>query len=163
MSGILYKKEKRKRNVFTDSEIKKLEKTDIKKWKDLKIAFLFSYKTGTKLNVIEELKWRHIKRLKENTYYYRIEKNKREFVNTFSSNTRKLLGKRKDDKNLIFKIPEKKSSRTKTFKKWIKEASVNEHKTFNDAVNTYASNIYYKTKNIYKISAVLGHDSIQKT
>jgi len=163
VSGILYKKEKRKRNVFTDSEIKKLEKTDIKKWKDLKIAFLFSYKTGTKLNVIEELKWRHIKRLKENTYYYRIEKNKREFVNTFSSNTRKLLGKRKDDKNLIFKIPEKKSSRTKTFKKWIKEAGVNEHKTFNDAVNTYASNIYYKTKNIYKISAVLGHDSIQKT
>ena len=163
MPGILYKKEKRKRNVFTDSEIKKLEKTDIKKWKDLKIAFLFSYKTGTKLNVIEELKWRHIKRLKDNTYYYKIEKNKREFVNTFSSNTRKLLGKRKNDKNLIFKIPEKKSTRTKTFKKWIKEASVNEHKTFNDAVNTYASNIYYKTKNIYKISAILGHDSIQKT
>ena len=64
---------------------------------------------------------------------------------------------------MIFKIPEKKSSRTKTFKKWIKEASVNKHKTFNDAVNTYASNIYYKTKNIYKISAILGHDSIQKT
>ena len=40
---------------------------------------------------------------------------------------------------------------------------MNEHKTFNDAVNTYASNIYYKTKNIYKISAILGHDSIQKT
>ncbi len=161
--GILYKKEKRKRNVFTNSEIRKLEKTAIKKWHDLKTAFLFSYKTGTKLNVIEELRWRHIKKLKDNTYYYKIEKNKRQFVNTFSSNTRKILGKRKGDKNLIFKIPEKKSSRTKAFKKWIKDASVNESKTFNDAVNTYASNIYYKTKNIYKISAILGHDSIQKT
>ena len=80
MSGILYKKEKRKRNVFTDSEIKKLEKTDIKKWKDLKIAFLFSYKTGTKLNVIEELKWRHIKRLKDNTYYYKIKKIKKNLL-----------------------------------------------------------------------------------
>ena len=40
---------------------------------------------------------------------------------------------------------------------------MNKNKTFNDAVNTYASNIYYKTKNIYKISAILGHDSIQKT
>ncbi len=161
--GIVYKKEKIKRNVFNKTEIKKLEKTDIKKWKDLKTAFLFSCNTGAKLNVIEKLTWKEINRYNNKTYHYKIEINKKKFINTFSIETRKLLGKRKKDNDLIFKIPEKKSSRTKTFKKWIHDASVAEHKTFNDAVNTFAYNTYYQTKNIYKISAILGHDSIQKT
>ena len=36
-------------------------------------------------------------------------------------------------------------------------------KKFNDAVNNYAKNLYNKTKNVYKVAAALGHNSINKT
>ena len=161
--GISYKKERKVRNTFSTSEINKLESTNIKKWKDLKIAFLFSCKTGAKSNIIQSLMWKHIYKNSDENYYYKIKINKKQFINTFSANSRKLLGKRKNDRELIFNLPEKRSSRSKSFKKWINNAGINESKIFNDAVNTFAYNTYNKTKNIYKISATLGHESIQKT
>ena len=34
---------------------------------------------------------------------------------------------------------------------------------FNDAINTYAYNLYNRTKNIYRVTAALGYTSINKT
>ena len=43
------------------------------------------------------------------------------------------------------------------------QANLTLKKKFNDAVNNYAKNLYNKTKNVYKVAAALGHNSINKT
>ena len=77
--------------------------------------------------------------------------------------TREILGKRKKSNTFIFKLPEKQSNMSKVFSEWIKRSKIKGNKKFNDAVNTYAYNKYKKSKNIYKISATLGHSSIDAT
>ena len=55
------------------------------------------------------------------------------------------------------------SNKSKVFSEWIKRSKIKGNKKFNDAVNTYAYNKYKQSKNIYKISAALGHSSIEVT
>ena len=74
-----------------------------------------------------------------------------------------MIGKRKADNELVFTLPEKQSNRSKIFKQWMNKLNINEKKKFNDAVNNYAKNLYDKTKNVYKVAAALGHNSINKT
>jgi len=56
-----------------------------------------------------------------------------------------------------------KSSRSKIFKRILKEAKIDKVKKYSDGVNTFAKNMYQKTKNIFLISSALGHNSINKT
>tara|TARA_Y100000590_G_scaffold332868_1_gene378487 strand:- start:707 stop:1864 length:1158 start_codon:yes stop_codon:yes gene_type:complete len=163
--GIKYKKENKEKLIFSSSEIEDLIKTDINKWKDLKNAFLFSCNTGLKLNIIQKLKWKHIYNIdKENKiYYYSVNNKGTKYINSFTKKTRLLLGQRKEKEKKIFNLPKKHSNRSKIFLEWIKKAKVNYNKKFNDAINTYAYNLYNRTKNIYRVTAALGHFSINKT
>ena len=43
------------------------------------------------------------------------------------------------------------------------KANIDVHKNYDDGINTYAKDMYAKTKNIYLICASLGHNSINKT
>ena len=164
IGGIIYTSKKKKNKIFKKKEIKTLINTDIKKWKDLKKAFLFCCDTGLKLSILKKLKWENIHK-NDNTsfYYYMINDGNKKYINTFSSMTREILGKRKKNHSLIFKLPKKQSNMSKIFSEWIKRSKIKGNKKFNDAINTYAYNKYKKSKNIYKISAALGHSSIDVT
>ena len=163
--GIRYKKENKEKLIFSSSEIENLIKTDINKWKDLKNAFLFSCKTGLKLNIIQKLKWKHIHNIdkKNKIYYYSINNKETKYINSFTKKTRLLLGQRKEKEKEIFNLPKKHSNKSKIFLEWVKKAKINYNKKFNDAINTYAYNLYNRTKNIYRVTAALGYTSINKT
>jgi len=166
VGGITYKKENSKIYTFNSQEIKKLTKTAPEKWKDLKKAFFFSYNTGLKIGKIVKLKWKNLYKTnndKKTIHYFKINNNNEILTNSLPKNIRKMIGKRKSDNELVFTLPEKQSNRSKIFKQWMNKSNINEKKKFNDAVNNYAKNLYNKTKNVYKVSAALGHNSIYKT
>jgi len=166
VGGITYKKENSKIYTFNSEEIKKLRKTTPEKWKDLKKAFFFSYNTGLKIGKIVKLKWKNLYKTnndKKTIHYFKIKNNNETLTNSLPKNIRKMIGKRKPNNELVFTLPEKQSNRSKIFKEWLNKLNINEKKKFNDAVNNYAKNLYDKTKNIYKVAAALGHNSINKT
>ena len=166
VGGITYKKENSKIYTFNSEEIKKLRKTTPEKWKDLKKAFFFSYNTGLKIGKIVKLKWKNLYKTnndKKTIHYFKIKNNNETLTNSLPKNIRKMIGKRKPNNELVFTLPEKQSNRSKIFKQWMNKSNINEKKKFNDAVNNYAKNLYNKTKNVYKVSAALGHNSIYKT
>jgi len=166
VGGITYKKENSKIYTFNSEEIKKLRKTTPEKWKDLKKAFFFSYNTGLKIGKIVKLKWKNLYKTnndKKTIHYFKIKNNNETLTNSLPKNIRKMIGKRKPNNELVFTLPEKQSNRSKIFKEWLNKLNINEKKKFNDAVNNYAKNLYNKTKNVYKVSAALGHNSINKT
>ena len=166
IGGIAYKKENSKIYTFDSREIKKLEKIAPKKWHDLKKAFFFSYYTGLKMSKIAKLKWKNLYKTnneKKIIHYFKIKNNNEILVNSLPKTIRKMIGKRKADNELVFTLPEKQSNRSKIFKQWLNKLNINEKKKFNDAVNNYAKNLYDKTKNVYKVAAALGHNSINKT
>lgn len=166
IGGITYKKENPKIYTFDSQEIKKLTKTTPEKWQDLKKAFFFSYNTGLKMGKIAKLKWKNLYKTnndKNPIHYFKITNNNETLTNSLPKNIRKMIGKRKSNNELLFTLPEKQSNRSKIFKQWMNKSNVNEKKKFNDAVNNYAKNLYDQTKNIYKVAAALGHNSINKT
>ena len=166
VGGIAYKKENYKIYTFNSQEIKKLTKTAPKKWQDLKKAFFFSYNTGLKIGKIAKLKWKNLYKTnndKKTIHYFKINNNNEILTNSLPKTIRKMIGKRKGDNELVFTLPEKQSNRSKIFKQWMNKSNINEKKKFNDAVNNYAKNLYNKTKNVYKVAAALGHNSINKT
>ena len=166
VGGITYKKENTKIYTFNSEEIKKLKKTTPEKWKDLKKAFFFSYNTGLKMGKIVKLKWKNLHKTnndKKTIHYFKINNNNEILTNSLPKNIRKMIGKRKSNNELVFTLPKKQSNRSKIFKQWMNKLNINEKKKFNDAVNNYAKNLYDKTKNIYKVAAALGHNSINKT
>ena len=167
VGGITYKKENLKIYTFNCQEIRKLRKSTPEKWKDLKKAFFFSYNTGLKMSKIAKLKWKNLYTINNNNnkkiHYFKINNNNEILTNSFSKNIRKIIGKRKSNNELVFTLPEKPSNRSKIFKQWMNKLNIDEKKKFNNAVNNYAKKLYDKTKNIYKVAAALGHNSINKT
>ena len=166
VGGITYKKENSKIYTFNSQEIKKLTKTAPEKWQDLKKAFFFSYNTGLKIGKIAKLKWKNLYKTnndKKTIHYFKINNNNEILTNSLPKSIRKMIGKRKSDNELVFTLPEKQSNRSKIFKQWMNKSNINDKKKFNDAVNNYAKNLYNKTKNVYKVAAALGHNSINKT
>ena len=52
---------------------------------------------------------------------------------------------------------------SKEFYKLLKDSNVDTGKKYSDAINTFVMKTYKKTKNIYLISSIIGHNSIKKT
>lgn len=167
VGGIKFSKKTKKIMMFTNKEIDILSKTLPEKWNDFKKAFFFSYNTGLKIGSITKLKWKNIYSIKNNkkkTHYYKLNNQENlNLVNSFPIFIREMLGKRKSDNQFVFRLPEKQSNRSKIFKQWMKKCGINQNKKYNDSINNYAFDLFNETKNIYKVSAALGHSSIYKT
>ena len=167
IGGIKFLKKTTKIMMFTNKEIDILSKSLPEKWKDLKKAFFFSYNTGLRIGNITRLKWKNIytiKNKKKKTHYYKIDNKKRTIlINSFPVYIREMIGKRKTDDEFVFRLPDKQANRSKIFKEWIKKSGIDKNKKYNDSINNYAFDLFNETKNIYKVSAALGHNSIYKT
>ena len=84
-------------------------------------------------------------------------------INSFPVYIREMIGKRKTDDEFVFRLPDKQANRSKIFKEWMKKSGIDQNKKYNDSINNYAIDLFNETKNIYKVSAALGHNSIYKT
>ena len=167
IGGIKFLKKTTKKMMFTNKEIDILSKSLPQKWKDLKKAFFFSYNTGLRIGNIIRLKWKNIYTIinkKKKTHYYKIDNKKRTIlINSFPIYIREMIGKRKTEDEFVFRLPDKQANRSKIFKEWMKKSGINQNKKYNDSINNYAFDLFNETKNIYKVSAALGHNSIYKT
>ena len=105
------------------------------------------------------MKWSNIKKEKKGDYTLNYKTKRRRI----SQDVRKIMGIRKTGKRQIFSLPTNDSARSKIFNKMIKEAGLNKKIKMSDAIHTFAYNLYNETKNIYLISAHLGHKSIEIT
>ncbi len=162
VSGIKYKEEKKIKNVFSKKEIEKIKRAKFRN-KEIKNAFLFSFYTGSKLKILEIIKWENIKNLKNKKYYIDVDYNKKKFVIPFGEKARKLLGKRKEKIKNVFKLKNSKKNKSKEFNRLMVISGINPQKKYRDGINTYVMKMYNKTKNVYLISSILGHNSIEKT
>ena len=162
ISGIKFKHKRKEKKYFTKNELERIKKIKSKKYHELIKAFLFTCATGVKIGILEKLKWKDIIDSK-NYNYVEISKKGETYIVPIDNQTTKILGKRRDDNKNIFEINQKKSSRSKIFKRILKEAKIDKVKKYSDGVNTFAKNTYQKTKNIFLISSALGHNSINKT
>ena len=162
VSGIKYKEEKKIKNVFSKKEIEKIKRAKFRN-KEIKNAFLFSFYTGSKLKILEIIKWENIKNLKNKKYYIDVDYNQKKFVIPFGEKARKLLGKRKEKIKNVFKLKNSKKNKSKEFNRLMVISGINPQKKYRDGINTYVMNMYNKTKNVYLISSILGHNSIEKT
>lgn len=160
--GITYVDEKKPVKVFYDREIEKIKSSNTKK-NILRDPFLFSCYTGTKLKIIEHLKWGNIKRNTDKIYFVDIIYGNKKYIIPFKKEIRKLLGRRKTDESYIFKLIKSKKNMSKEFYKLLKDSNVDTSKKYSDAINTFVMKTYKKTKNIYLISSIIGHNSIKKT
>ena len=167
IGGIKFLKKTTKIMMFTNKEIDILSKSLPEKWTDLNKAFFFSYNTGLRIGNITRLKWKNIytiKNKKKKTHYYKIDNKKRTMlINSFPVYIREMIGKRKTDDEFVFRLPDKQANRSKIFKEWMKKSGIDQNKKYNDSINNYAIDLFNETKNIYKVSAALGHNSIYKT
>ena len=162
ISGIKFKHKRKEKKYFTKNELERIKKIKSKKYHELIKAFLFTCATGVKIGILEKLKWKDIIDSK-NYNYVEISKKGETYIVPIDNQTTKIIGKRRDDNKNIFEINQKKSSRSKIFKRILKEAKIDKVKKYSDGVNTFAKNMYQKTKNIFLISSALGHNSINKT
>ena len=158
----------KKKNFYTEKELKQLDKTEPDKWKDIKNAFFFSCYTGLTLGDLYKIKWKNINTRKiqnKTVYYFKIynELKNIEIKNSFPVIAMKYLGERKNEEKKIFDLPEKISNRSKVFKLWKKKSGISNNKTFHDSRHTYAYQMYRETNNIYLVAEALGHKSIETT
>ena len=160
--GITFIEEKKPVKMFSDHEIEKIKSSNRQK-NILRNPFIFSCYTGTKLKIIEQLKWENIKRNTDKIYFLEIRYGNKKYIIPFEKETRKLLGKRKTDESYVFKLIKSKKNMSKEFYKLLKDSNVDTSKKYSDAINTFVMKTYKKTKNIYLISSIIGHNSIKKT
>lgn len=151
--------EKREKIILSAKELSNLNNIKSKKLEHIKNAFIFSSVSGIKVRELTKMKWSNIKKEKKGEYTLSYKTKRRRL----SLEVRNIMGKRKTDKRQIFSLPTNESARSKIFNKMIKEAGLNKKIKMSDAIHTFAYNLYNETKNIYLISAHLGHKSIEIT
>lgn len=160
------KKQKSIREFLTLDEIKVLIKTDLKN-KTLKQAFLFSCFCGLRHCDVNALTWGNIQKDKNNRYFLKLKQQKiqEEIILPLSDEAFKWLPtptkKLKDEKVFAGLITLGRTN--EVLPKWAKKAGINKHVTFHVARHTHATLMITLGVDVYTVSKLLGHTSINTT
>lgn len=154
-----------KREYLTIEELERLEKTPISN-ENIKRAFLFSCYCGLRYSDICSLKWSNI-RSEDNNYTLQIEQKKTKQLLIIPLHTRALKwlperGSAKTD-SLIFKHLPSTKSLCIAIDKWVKSGDIKKHITFHSSRHTHATMLLTLGADLYTVSKLLGHSSIQVT
>lgn len=150
---------------LNDEELNKLWGADIQNT-EVKRAFLFSAYTGLRLSDIINLKWTDIEDIKEGGKSYKqvsIQQKKTKDLIYIPVNKKaeKLLNVKHKISDQVFDV----TPHTVAYwlPKWAKKAKVSKHIHFHMARHTFATRLLNKGVNIYTVSKLLGHASIEHT
>lgn len=152
-----------KRTYLTAEEVRLLASTECKR-QDVKNAFLFSCLTGLRHSDIEQLTWGDVR--EENGYtriVFRQQKTKRLEYLDINKQAVTLMGERKADTELVFPIGVTLVRLCVILKDWTKRANINKHITFHVARHTFATMMLSNGVDLYTVSKLVGHKSINTT
>lgn len=143
-------------------EVRMLSETECESL-DLKRLFLFSCFTGLRYSDMVTLKWKNI--VEENGLLH-IKKEQVKTKDTvlipISENAKKWLPTRKGDNSLVFPVPERNKAYM-LLKLWAAAAGIKKNVTFHVARHTCATLLLNYGADIYTVSQLLGHSSVNTT
>lgn len=158
-------KDEPKIEYLTDEELNRLWDADIKR-SDVKRAFLFSAYTGLRLSDVQRLKWNDIEEIKKNGDAYKqvaikMKKTNELIYIPISKKAEELLKVKHRISEYVFDISP--SIVEYWLPKWAKKAKVEKHLHFHMSRHTFATRLLNKGINIFTVSKLLGHTSIEHT
>ncbi len=158
------KRQDTERTFLKLAEIERLAQTPCRNH-EVKRAFLFSCFTGLRLSDIRALLWQQIK---GDTLEYRQRKTKGFEYLHLSAMASQILTDRPNPKILnmqntgIFKMPSQ-TQLSKVLKQWCKDAGIDKRVSFHTARHTFATLALTQGVDLYTVSKLLGHKTIQAT
>ena len=157
------KKPESVREYLTLEEIKQLIATPCSH-ESASQAFLFSCFTGLRLSDIETLDWSQIRKNGDGWQVQaRMHKNRRLIYIPLAENALAQLPSPMKDKGRVWEDLLSRPKLRAAIDKWVRKAGINKHITFHSARHTYATLLLTYGANIYTVSALLGHASVNTT
>ncbi|MBE8726320.1 site-specific integrase [Flavobacterium hungaricum] len=151
------------RNFMTLEETKRLFATPCTNLLVRKIS-MFSVLTGMRYVDIAKLTWSEIQYIDNDGYYIIFRQKKTEGAESMpiSEEAFQLLGKRKGEKELVFKGL-RKCDIDKTVPVWVALSGIRKHITFHCFRHTYATLQITAGTDIFTVSKMLGHRNVKTT
>lgn len=132
---------------------------------ELKAAFLFSCFTGLRVSDIKQLRWEHIVDVNGRLQIQKAQQKTRGVVYIpISANAQRWMPERKSTGYVFQRLTEVNPACTKrSLTRWIKSAGLKKNITFHSARHTFATLALTYGTDIYTVSKLLGHKSVQVT
>lgn len=158
-----FKEPESDREFLTIEEIRKLRKTPPPN-EALAQAFFFSCLTGLRWSDIVKLKWREVQEIGGGTrIVFRQQKTGGLEYLDLNSQAASMLGERgAPDDNVFPELGPLQAARISTAA-WVRSAGINKHITFHCARHTFAVMMLDLGVDLYTVSKLLGHKSIETT
>lgn len=158
-----FKEPESDREFLTIEEIKKLRKTPPPD-EDLAQAFFFSCLTGLRWSDIVKLKWSEVQELNNATrIVFKQQKTGGLEYLDLNPQAAAMLGERGNpDDNVFPRLGPIQAARI-SIAAWVRSAGINKHITFHCARHTFAVMMLDLGVDIYTVSKLLGHKSIETT
>jgi len=130
----------------------------------LKAAFMFSCLTGLRWSDINKLTWSEVREEENDTrLVFKQKKTAGQEYQFISDQARKLLGKRGQENDRVFKGLKYGAHFNNHILKWCMRAGITKHITFHSARHTHAVLLLENGADIYTVSKILGHKEIRTT
>lgn len=158
-----FKEPESEREFLTIDELRKLTQTPAP---DEKVgrAFLFSCLTGLRWSDIVKLTWGDVQKMGESTrIVFKQQKTGGLEYLDLNPQAVELLGRRSDDRDLVFPGLMAIQQARINVTAWVKSAGINKHITFHCARHTFAVMMLDLGVDLYTVSKLLGHKSIETT
>lgn len=158
-----FKEPESEREFLTIDEVKKLRKTPPPN-RDLAQAFFFSCLTGLRWSDIVKLKWSEVQETQSGTRIVFTQKKTGglEYLD-LNSQAASMLGTRGKPDDYVFpKLGPIQAARI-SIAAWVKSAGIDKHITFHCARHTFAVMMFDLGVDLYTVSKLLGHKSIETT
>ena len=151
------------REHLTHDELKAMVKAECKH-PILKSAFLFSCLTGLRWSDVNKLTWSEVRdEGPETQLVFKQKKTAGQEYQFISPEARKLMGKRKQEKDRVFQGLKYGAHFNAEILRWCMRAGITKHITFHSARHTHAVLLLENGADIYTVSKILGHKEIRTT
>ncbi len=146
------------RDFLTIEEVRKMAGAPCK-YPDVKRAFLFSCFTGLRISDVQALTWGKVNGA---SLEFRQKKTGGVEYLPLSGQARALLGEAGESDERVFTLPSLGTIET-TLRAWAEAAGVDKHLTYHVSRHTFATLALTNDVDLYTVSKLLGHKSIQTT
>ena len=151
------------RTFLTIEDLQKLAATTDQNTRteyDTRRAFLFACYTGLRISDVRALRWKHVK---DGRLHFKQKKTNGQEYLPLSNQARTLLGAPGDPGQPVFDLPRNHSSLNTNLRAWAKAAGLNKHLSFHVSRHTFATLALTHDVDLYTVSKLLGHKSLQTT
>ncbi len=150
---------------LTIEELKALSQTHCKMPDNLRRAALFSALSGMRFSDIAGMRWENVRHSKATGHLieFQIKKTGENSTLPISTEARELLGKSGTPSEKVFPNLDYGGMVSVYIARWALAAGITKPVTFHSFRHSYATNLLTNGVDLYTVSKMLGHKSIQKT